>query len=214
MNRDGGRWSVSQSRPSPSLKGPLRQGPFKEAFRNRFVLVFGTKGTTEENAWSLARARFDAETFWYRGNGSVDIVSDARFLEPEREEEFRDRNLIVYGHAESNGAWPVLLGESPVQVSRGRVSVGGRNVSGDDLACLFIRPRPGSNEASVGVITGSGPTGLRLTDRLPYFTSGVAYPDCLVLRAKNLLESSGAPIAAGYFGAGWDVETGEFAWRE
>ena len=86
--RTGGTWSVSQSPPPSSRKGPARQGPFKEAFRNRFVLVFGTKGTPEENAWSLARARFDAETFWYRGNGSVDIVSDASFLEPGRDKSF------------------------------------------------------------------------------------------------------------------------------
>jgi dienelactone hydrolase len=212
--RAGGTWSVSQSPPSPSRKGPARQGPFKEAFHNRFIFVYGTKGTSEENAWSLARARFDAETFWYRGNGSVDIVPDSRFLEPGRQQEFRDRNVIVYGHAESNAAWPVLLGESPVQVRRGQVKVGPRTVSGEDLACLFIRPRPGSKEASVGVIAGSGLTGLRLTERLPYFTSGVAYPDCLVLRAKTVLESSGAPTAAGYFGANWDVESGEFAWRD
>ena len=56
--------------------------------------------------------------------------------------------------------------------------------------------------------------GLRLTERLPYFTSGVAYPDCVVLRAKTLVESSGSAIAAGYFGADWDVEYGEFAWRD
>ena len=116
--RDRGAWSVSHSPQLPSQKNPARQGPFKEAFRNRFILVFGTKGTPAENAWSLARARFDAETFWYRGNGSVDIVSDARFLESGREQEFRDRNVIVYGHAESNAAWPVLLGHSPVQVRR------------------------------------------------------------------------------------------------
>jgi predicted esterase len=212
--RKEGAWSVSQSPPPASVKGPARQGPFKEAFRNRFVLVFGTTGTPEENAWSLARARFDAETFWYRGNGSVDVVSDSRFLESGREQEFRDRNVIVYGHAETNAAWPVLLGDSPVQVRRGQVKVGPRTVTGEDLACLFIRPRPGSDVASVGVVTGSGMTGLRLTERLPYFTSGVAYPDCLLLKAKTLLESSGAPIAAGYFGAGWDVESGEFAWRE
>ena len=104
---------MSQTAPLPSRKGPARQGPFKEAFRNRFVLVFGTKGTSEENAWSLARARFDAETFWYRGNGSVECVSDADFLESGREQEFRDRNVILYGNAENNGAWTVLLGEEP-----------------------------------------------------------------------------------------------------
>jgi pimeloyl-ACP methyl ester carboxylesterase len=214
LDRKGTTWSIRVLPPLPSGKNPSRQGPFKEAFRNRFVLVFGTKGAPEENAWSMARARFDAETFWYRGNGSVDIVSDARFLEPGREPEFRDRNVIVYGHAESNAVWPALLGESPVQVRRGEVKLGPRSVTGDDLACLFIRPRPGSDVASVGVVSGSGLTGLRLTERLPYFTSGVAYPDWLLLRAKTLLETSAGPIAAGYFGAEWDVESGEFAWRE
>ena len=212
LNRTGSTWSLSHSPPPSSRKGPARQGPFKEAFRNRFILVYGTKGTPEENAWSLARARFDAEVFWYRGNGSVDIVSDASFLESGRDQEFRDRNIILYGHAENNAAWRVLLEESPVQVRRGQVKLGSRTIAGDDLACLVVRPRPGSDRASVAAVSGSGLTGLRLTERLSYFTSGVAYPDCLVIRAGANGASSPAPIAAGYFGAGWDVESGEFAW--
>ena len=36
-----------------------------------------------------------------------------------------------------------------MQVRRGQVKFGPRTVSGDDLACLFIRPRPGSDGASV-----------------------------------------------------------------
>ena len=149
-------WSVAPSPAPPSRKGPHRMGPFKEAFRNRFVLVVGTKGTAEENAVMLARARFDAETFWYRGNGSVEIVPDIVFIDPKRADEFRDRNVILYGHADSNAAWAPLLGDSPVQVERGRVRIGKRTVSGDDLACLFLRPRPGSDLATVGVVAGIG----------------------------------------------------------
>ena len=92
--------------------------------------------------------------------------------------------------------------------------MGSRAVTGEDLACLFIRPRPGSETASVGAISGSGLIGLRLTERLPYFTSGVAYPDCVLLRAQALVGGSGGPIGAGYFGADWGVESGEFAWRD
>ncbi len=214
LSRKGGTWSASQTAPLPSRKGPARQGPFKDAFRNRFVLVFGTKGTPEENAWSLARARFDGETFWYRGNGSADCVADADFLNSGREQEFRDRSVILYGNAENNAAWTVLLDESPVQVRRGQVKLGLRTISGDDLACLLIQPRPGSDRASVAAVSGTGMIGLRLTERLPYFTSGVAYPDCLVLKAKTAGGNSPASIAAGYFGADWDVESGEFAWSD
>ena len=76
----------------------------------------------------------------------------------------------------------------------------------------FCPTAAGSDRASVAGVSGSGLTGLRLTERLPYFTSGVAYPDCFVLRATAPSESSPTPIAAGYFGADWDVESGEFAW--
>src|SRR5262249_55532867 len=161
---------------SPCRKSPVRQGPFKEAFRNRFLFVIGTTGTSEENTWALAKARFDAETFWYCGNGSVDMILDSAFLNAGTADEFRDRNVIVYGHSDSNAAWKALLGESPVQIQRGQVRIGQRTITGDHLACLFVRPRPESTRSSVGVVSGSGVTGMRLTDRLPYFTSGVAYP--------------------------------------
>ena len=88
-----------------------------------------------------------------------------------------------------------------MQVRRGQVKLGSRTISGDDLACLLIRPRPSSDRASVAAVSGSGMIGLRLTERLPYFSSGVAYPDCLVLKAKAVGGNSVAPIAAGYFGA-------------
>jgi poly(3-hydroxybutyrate) depolymerase len=214
LTRSGGTWSALRSAVPSSRKSPSRQGPFKEAFRNRFLLVIGTKGTPEENAWGLAKARFDAEVFWYRGNGSVDAVLDTDFLNSGWADQYRDRNVIVYGHAESNAAWPELLGESPVQVRRGQVRIGQRTFTGDNLACLFVRPRPASDRASVGVVAGSGLTGLRLTDRLPYFTAGVAYPDCLLLSEKSLTESPAGILAAGYFGGDWSVNSGEFAWKE
>jgi len=206
--RDGEKWAVAKE-PAAALKGPHRYGPFKDAFRNRMLFVYGTAGTKEENAWSLARARYDAETFWYRGNGSVDVVPDTdAALTADR-----DRNVILYGNAESNKAWPVLLGDSPVQVRRGRVTVGDRAAMGDDLACLFVRPRPGSDHALVAAVAGSGLPGLRLTERLPYFQSGVGYPDCLVLGADSLTRGSEGVRAVGFFGIDWGIASGEFVWR-
>jgi len=213
LTRKGSTWSASGEPPSSALKGPHRYGPFKEAFRDRFVLVYGTRGTAAENAWALARARYDAELFWYRGNGSVDLVADGALLDPARQAEFQDRGVIVYGHAESNAAWPALLADSPVQVRRGSVRIGGRELSGDDLACLFVRPRPDSKQAAVAVVSGTGMTGLRLTERLSYFLSGVAYPDCCVFCAHDRDKGDAALQAAGFFGIDWGVDSGEFAWK-
>ncbi|NJO68978.1 MAG: prolyl oligopeptidase family serine peptidase [Bacteroidetes bacterium] len=53
-------WMVIQ-KPESDAKGIIRNGTFKEPFNNRMVFVYGTTGTKQENDWSLAKARFDAE---------------------------------------------------------------------------------------------------------------------------------------------------------
>ncbi|HWE37345.1 MAG TPA: prolyl oligopeptidase family serine peptidase, partial [Isosphaeraceae bacterium] len=206
FERRGDAWHAA-SAPDPALKGSHRSGPFKEAFRHRFVLVFGTKGDAAENAATLAKARYDAETFWYRGNGSVDLIADTAF-DPNAD---RDRGVILYGNAETNAAWDPLLGGSPVQVRRGSIAVGGREFQGDSLACLFLRPRPGSHRASVAAVAATGLAGMRLTANLPYFVSGAAFPDLTVL---GLDDGKLAIRAAGFFGDDWGVDSGEFAWGD
>jgi hypothetical protein len=207
--RREGAWRFGAA-PPPSEKGPLRSGPFKEAFQHRMVFVYGTHGTPEENAWSLAKARFDAETFWYRGNGSVDVLADDDFAPAK----FPDRSVVVYGNRDGNGVWPALLGNSPVQVRREEVTVGDRRFSGRDLAVLFTHPRPDSDVAAVAVVAGTGLEGMRLTNRLPYFISGNGYPDCLILQSSVLEKGNQGVLGAGFFGNDWSVEQGEFAWRE
>lgn len=207
LQNSDGKWSVT-SKLSPEMKGPQRYGPFKDAFRNRMVFVYGTHGTAAENAWALAKARFDAEAFGYRGNGSIDVIPDTAF-NPNSEP---DRSVILFGNADSNSAWPALLSDSPVQVSRSEVKIGNHTFVGDDLACLFLRPRPGSDVACVGVVSGTGLPGMKLTDRLGYFRSGAAYPDCIVVGPEMLREGAKGVRAAGFFGNDWSVDHGDFAW--
>jgi len=193
---------------SAAQKNPKRYGPFKDAFRHRMLLVYGTAGTPEENNWAFAKARFDAESFWYRGNGSLDVIPDTAF-NPRAEP---DRGVILYGNADSNRAWRALLGDSPVQVRRGEIKIGARPLAGDDLACVFLRPRPGSDVACVAIVSGSGIRGMRLTDRLPYFLAGLAYPDCTVIGPEMLTEGSAGIRMAGFFGQDWSVDKGEWVW--
>ena len=61
-------------------KGSHRAGPFKEAFDGEMMFVYGTAGTEEEQAWAYAKARYDQETWRYRGNGQVDLMPDTEFL--------------------------------------------------------------------------------------------------------------------------------------
>jgi dienelactone hydrolase len=208
LDRAADKWHVGEKLPA-TAKSPTRGGPFRDAFRNRVFLVIGTHGSAAENAWALQKGRFDAETFWYRGNGLLEIVTDANF-DPAKD---RDRNVMLYGNADTNSAWASLLGESPVQVKSGVAKLGDREIKGDDLGCLFIRPRPGSDVAAVGAIAGTGIKGMRLTDRLPYFVSGIAYPDCVLMAGDVWSKGLPGVKAAGFFGNDWTVEHGDFAWH-
>ena len=192
--------------PSLSQKNPVRSGPFKDGFRHRMIFVYGTTGSAAEIGWAKAKARFDAETFWYRGNGAVDVVADTTF-DPARDV---DRGVVLYGNRDSNSAWDRLLGGSPVQVGRGEVSIGGTKYSGENLACLFIRPRPGSAVACVAAVSGTGVVGMRLADRLPIFQSGMEYPDCTVFSTDRFTKPGKGVVAAGFFGNDWGVESGDF----
>lgn len=203
LGRDDSGWSVV-AEPDPIHKHPKRCGTFKEAFRNRFVLVYGTKGTPEENEWMMARARFDAETFWYRGNGSVDVFPDDKWSTIAQ-----DRNVIVYGNATVNAAWQELLGDSPASLERDQWNVGDER-SESEVSMLMIRPRPGSLVASVGAIGGTSLRAMRATNRLPIFSSGTGYPDLVVLSPEFLATGNEAIKLAGYFGQDWSFETGEW----
>jgi hypothetical protein len=189
-------------------KGPHRYGSFKEAFRNRFVFVYGTTGDKEENTWAFDKARYDAETFWYQGNGSVHIISDSEF-DPEQ---YPDQSVILYGNSKTNAAWNTLLKHCPVLVSNDMIKIGKKSIKGSDLAILFIRPREDSKVASVGVVSGTGIEGMRLTTNRNYLYAGRAYPDLIVFDSSMLEGKTESLKAAGFFGPDWSVSRGEFVW--
>ena len=208
LTRSGAGWVPGAS--NAALKSPQRGGPFKDAFRNSMVFVYGTRGSEDENRWAFEKARADAEQFWYQGNGSVDVLADSDFS-PEAH---AGRNVILYGNATTNGAWKPLLGNCPVQVTRGEVRIGGRSVKKSDLCVLFLYPRPGDPACSVGAVSGTGLQGLRTTMRLAYLSAGVAFPDLFIAGPAMLLDGESGVVCAGFFGNDWSIERGEFVWSQ
>lgn len=200
-----GDWSVGQA-PGSRHKGPANNGGFRSAFADRVQLVHGTGGDAAENAWALAKARYDAEWLWYQGNASLDVLPDTLF-DPAGEP---DRSVVLYGHASMHEDWAALLDEV-ISVERGALRVGGRVFDGLDKGLLAVRPRPGSASASVGVVAATGPEGMRLMTRRPFLALGVAYPDATVFAAAG---DGPVVVGAGNFGNDWSVEKGEFRWED
>lgn len=210
LKRNGTQWHVIDAAPGPEQKNPVRYGGFKDAFRHRMVFVYATGGTPDENAWAHAKARFDAETFYYRGNGSVDIVPDHAFAAKE----FVDRSVILYGNATTNLAWQGLLADCPVQVERNAMKIGNRTLSGDGWGLYMVRPRPDSDMASVGVVAGTGLPGMRAVTPNRYFVAGTGFPDLMVVSPNMYRQGVQGVKAAGYFGNDWTVENGDIVWSE
>ncbi len=212
FHRDGENgWHIPSSMCEPPAETPERTGPFKHAFDNRVVFVYGTKGTPEETTWARAKARYDAESFYYRGNGSIAVVADVDF-DPQLDP---DHSVILYGNADTHEDWTALLGEAPVELRRGHVKVGDVFThDGEDRGIVFCYPRAGSERALVGVVGGTGLVGMKLTDRLPYFTSGVHYPDWTVFGPAVYESGYEAADAAGYFNNAWQADPDNSAVRE
>ncbi|MBI5362874.1 MAG: prolyl oligopeptidase family serine peptidase [Planctomycetes bacterium] len=207
-------WQASSSDYDPARqKSPELSGPFKRAFDRGFVLVYGTAGDEREDEELLARARCDAESWWYRGNGSARVVSDAEFVKHGlgtwifgMELEDFVPNVILYGNADTNAAWTKLLPGAPIDARRGSMRLGTKEWKGDDLAALFVQPRrdeQGRTIALVGAFADSGVRGARLGYVLAPFASGVGYPDYTVFDSSVLAKADGGVLAAGFFDHAW-----------
>ena len=189
-----------------SEKHPGRYGGFKLAFTNNMVFVYSTGGTPEENSWYKNKARFDAETWLYRANGSVDIVADRDFS-PEL---FAGRNVILYGNASNNMAWDTLLADAPVRVENGQIYFGSYLLKGDDIGAYFIFPKPGCSHTSVGVIAGTGTEGMRALWPNDYFSGITGFPDLMIFNIDWLRDGIEELKVSGFFGNDWSVKNGEF----
>jgi len=200
LERTDARWAAATAL-AAQQKTPARMGPFKRAFDREFVLVYGTGGTRTENEALYARARYDAQTWSYRGNGRAPLVSDAQFAAGE----FGDRNLILYGNADTNSAFSELAEGCPIRVRRGELELGEQAWEGDGLGAVFVYPRRSSATALVGVFAASGEAATRVGYTFAPFVSGVGYPDYALFSARVLEQGDAAVLAAGWFAHDWSL---------
>lgn len=200
LTRDG-NW-IACTGPDASEKGTLRNGTFKEPFNHRMVFVYGTTGTKAENDWSLAKAKYDAESWYYRGNGAVDIVADKTF----NPEGYPDRSVIIYGNATINSAWPKLLSGCPIQISRGTIIFGKEQINGENYGAYVMYPRPDSKIASVAAVAGTGLPGMHAADANQYFAGGSGFPDFMIFTADLARDGITAVLHSGYYNNNWELE--------
>lgn len=200
LHKNDDRWAIN-TEPEIGAKGVVRNGTFKEPFNNRMVFIYGTTGNAQENAWSLAKARFDAETWYYRGNGAVDIVADKEFNPAN----YPDRGVIIYGNASTNSAWTKMLAKCPIQVTRGSIRFGNKEIKGEDLGAYVMYPRADSRVASVAAISGTGLPGMHASDANQYFSGGSGFPDYMIFSSEMVKDGVKGIQHTGFYNNSWQL---------
>jgi hypothetical protein len=170
------------------------------------IFVYGTVGTKEENEWSFNKARYDAETWYYRGNGAVDLVPDKEFSL----EKYKDRGVIIYGNKNTNAAWRIVLNDCPIQVERNKITAGTKTWEGDDLGAYFVWPIPTSSFASVAVIGGTGLRGMNAAMANQYFAGASGFPDFMIYRLDMLQLGADQVKMTGFYDNNWQLTGTDF----
>lgn len=203
--KENSGWAIAKP-PAATEKNPRRYGSFKDAFNHRMIFVYGTTGNAEENEWSIVKARYDAETWYYRGNGAVDIIADKNFNAAK----YKDRGVILYGNKNSNSAWKMLLSDCPIQVERNKIIAGTNTWQGNDLAALFVWPLKNSDIASVGVVSGTGIKGMKAAFANQYFAGASGFPDFMIYSLEMLRSGASQVKFTGFFDHQWKLDPDNF----
>jgi len=187
--------------PSLTNKGIQRNGGLKEAFNNKMVFVYATHGTEAENNWALQKAKYDAETWYYRGNGSVSLVADKDFNAAS----YQNQGVILYGNETTNTAAASLLMNCPIKVTSGKITMGTNTFEGQDLGAYFMYPAQNSGITSIALIGGTGLQGMQAADANQYFSGGSGFPDFIIFSLDMLIKGEDGIKAVGYFNNDWSL---------
>lgn len=209
LSRKNNEWVIA-NQPTADQKNPLRYGTFKEPFNHRMIFVYGTKGTAAENAWSLGKAKYDAETWYYRGNGAVDIIADKDYS-PSL---YAGRNVIIYGNANTNAVYNLLLTDCPIKIERNKVTAGNETMTGDDLAAYFTWPIKNTSINSVAVIAGTSIKGMQAANANQYFAGASGFPDFMIFKLAMLDKGAEEIKLAGFFDKEWRLVEGSYILNE
>jgi pimeloyl-ACP methyl ester carboxylesterase len=153
---------------------PVGKG-FKASLDNNVVLVYGTHGSATENAWMRAKAKFDAEQFWYRGNSGVNVMSDDEYLKSGA-----GRNALCYSVGNGNALFQPSF-----------------DIQGRQSDSLLLR-RVDQQGVSMSFFHANSVQSARLSERIPLFSAGVAIPDILVINASMLKDGIKGVEAIGF----------------
>jgi pimeloyl-ACP methyl ester carboxylesterase len=184
------------------FKSPAFFGPIKKAYFSPFILIYGTQGDSDSTEINLHHARVEAQNWWLRGNGYVEIIPDIEV----NSEIIHRYNLILFGGPETNAVTAKIKKGLPISVKNKRLIIDGQEIEKDDVAFQMIYPNPLNPEKYVVIKGGTSPKAEELSGLFNVIYSGSGLPDFIIYDETAKEKGWAAIIAAGFFDINWKFD--------
>jgi poly(3-hydroxybutyrate) depolymerase len=164
-------------------KTPTRCGPFKNALRDPFLLVYG-----DENDEKAARRM--ANEWKISADGEVVIKSAAQISDGDK----AGFNLILFGTRATNPLLAEISDQLPLELTPDGYRSGEKTVAGENLGLRMIWKSPWNSKRLIGVCSG-----LWWGERLPPNHKWDLIPDFIVYDAQTEKDDTNRALEAGFF---------------
>lgn len=183
-------------------KSPAFFGPIKKAYFSPFILVYGTQGDSDSTEINLHHARVEAQNWWLRGNGYVEIIPDIEL----NSEIIHRYNLILFGSPKTNAVTAKIMKDLPISIKNDRLIIDGQEIEKDDVAFQMIYPNPLNPEKYIVIKGGTSPKAEELSGLFNVIYSGSGLPDFIIYDETVKEKGWAAIIAAGFFDVNWKFD--------
>jgi pimeloyl-ACP methyl ester carboxylesterase len=184
------------------FKSPAFFGPIKKAYFSPFILIYGTQGDSDSTEINLHHARVEAQNWWLRGNGYVEIIPDIEL----NSEIIHRYNLILFGGPETNAVTAKIMKDLPLSTKNDRLIIDGQQIEKDDVAFQMVYPNPLNPEKYVVIKGGTSPKAEELSGLFNVIYSGSGLPDFIIYDETAKEKGWAAIIAAGFFDINWKFD--------
>ncbi len=170
-----------------SEKSPLRCGPFKNALRDPFLLVYGD-----------VKDRKDAERFALEWKACTDGNAPIKAASEISEADKADFNLILLGTRDSNPLLAEIADTLPLELLKTGYRSGKKQIAGKDFGLRMVWKSPWSEKRVIGVCSGAW-----WGEKLPLNHKWDLIPDDIVYGEKTEADDTNAALEAGFFDGSW-----------
>jgi poly(3-hydroxybutyrate) depolymerase len=181
---------VWQKPDAKTSKSPAHCGPYKNAFRDPFLLVYGD--VNDQMAALLFR-----QEWWVYADGWPPMKSAAQVTEEDK----ATKNLILFGTRATNPLLAEIGDQLPVELTPDGYRIGDKQVAGKDLGLRMVWRSPWNADRLITVQSGSW-----WGEKLPVNHKWDLVPDYIVYGKEiDPVDSTNVPLAAGYFDGDWKL---------